>query len=241
MARNGVIMIVLAAGQGRRFGGSRPKQYQPLRHRPILWHAMERLHNHPQIDKIIPVIAPNGEELWHHVMGPFLAAWPKTIQPVIGGKERQDSVFSALRTLTVDKTAWVGIHDGARPLVTHDVLNRLFKARQHSDAIIPALSVSDTVKHIDRQGTILNTLDRTAICLAQTPQLFRFGLIFEAHRRAAETAFAGTDDASLVERLPDTPPFSNRVTVVPGTTATLKITHPVDIQWAEQHLREEGI
>ena len=235
---SGVTMIVLAAGRGRRFGGTLPKQYLPLQSRPILWHSLSRLHQHPKIDTIVPVIAPDGEELWQTIMAPLLAPLPKVTPPVLGGDERQHSVFKALLSLNLPHTAWIGIHDGARPLVEQRVLDHLFQARQQSDAIIPALPASDTIKRIDAHGHILSTLDRETICLAQTPQLFRFGLIFQAHQQAAADGFLGTDDASLVERLNQTTGIFYPVLVVRGSTKMLKITNPSDQELAEQLLQK---
>lgn len=234
-----VTMIVLAAGRGQRFGGSLPKQYLPLRHHPILWHTLSRLHNHAQICKIIPVIAPNGEELWQKIMVPHLDALPKVTTPVEGGEERQHSVFKALLSLNLEDNAWVGIHDGARPLVDQGLLDRLFQARDHSDAIMPAILASDTIKRINPQGYIIETLDRENIRLAQTPQLFRFGWILQAHQHAAKAHFLGTDDASLVERLQGTANLSCPVFVVPGNADMIKITRPLDRDLAEQLLQKE--
>ncbi|MBF0461472.1 MAG: 2-C-methyl-D-erythritol 4-phosphate cytidylyltransferase [Magnetococcales bacterium] len=226
-------MIVLAAGQGTRFGGPLPKQYLPLCHHPLLWHTLSRLHRHPQVGCIVPVIAPHGEALWQQIMQPLLADLPKVAAPVLGGTERQHSVFQALRSLPLAEDDWVGIHDGARPLVDAAVLDRLLQARTQSDAIIPTLAASDTVKQVDAHGHIIATLDRNSIHLAQTPQLFRFGLIHQAHQQAAATQWLGTDDASLVERL------ARPVLTVPGSARTIKITQPLDWALAEWLLQEE--
>ena len=236
---SGVTMIVLAAGRGLRFGGTRPKQYLPLQNHPILWHSLNRLHQHPKIDTIVPVIAPDGEELWQTIMTPLLAPLPKVTRPVQGGDERQHSVFKALLSLDLPQTAWVGIHDGARPLIEQAVLERLFQARQQSDAIIPTLPASDTIKHVDAHGHIITTLERATLCLAQTPQLFRFGLILQAHQQAAADGFLGTDDASLVERLNQTTGQFHSVLVVQGSAKMIKITSHLDKELAEQLLQKE--
>lgn len=226
-------MIVLAAGRGQRFGGPLPKQYLPLHHRPLLWHTLSRLHQHPQIQTIIPVIAPDGAALWQEMMDPLLIHLPKVAPPVTGGEERQQSVFKALKTLNLPESGWVGIHDGARPLVEAALLDRLLDARKRGDAIIPTLPASDTVKQVHGEGYVLTTLKRETIHLVQTPQLFRFKQILEAHQAAEKSHFIGTDDASLVERL------GRRVIVVPGSPHNMKITHPLDQRVAEQLLQEE--
>lgn len=234
-----VTMIVLAAGRGRRFGGPLPKQYMPLRNRPVLWHALCRLHSHTQVGSIVPVIAPDGEELWQEIMVPLLDTLPKVAAPVAGGDERQHSVFKALRALTLAEDAWVGIHDGARPLVDPDMMARLFQARQVGDAILPVMPARDTLKRLDPRGHVVETLDRESVRLAQTPQLFRFGLIFRAHQQAAARAFLGTDDASLVECMQGTTRFSPEVVTVDGSANTFKITQSLDRDLAELLLQTE--
>ncbi len=226
-------MIVLAAGRGERFGGPLPKQYLPLLDRPLLWHTLSRLHRHPQISHIIPVIAPTGERLWQQIMQPLLTHLPKVSPAVIGGTERQHSVFNALRSLKLPENGWVGIHDGARPLVDVELLDRLFAARSRADAIIPTLPVSDTVKQVRADGAVIATLERAGIHRVQTPQLFRFKQILDAHQQAADSRFIGTDDASLLERL------ALPVVVVPGASYNIKITQPLDYMLAELLLQRE--
>ncbi|WP_130470361.1 2-C-methyl-D-erythritol 4-phosphate cytidylyltransferase [Candidatus Magnetaquicoccus inordinatus] len=226
-------MIVLAAGRGTRFAGQLPKQYLPLGHAPLLWHTLNRLHPHPCIDRILPVIAPAGEALWQEIMAPLLPQLPKVSLPVAGGTERQHSVFQALQSMHNHDDHWVAIHDGARPLVDLTLLDRLFAARQQCDAIIPALLAADTVKQIDHQQYITATLNRQHICLVQTPQLFRLGVIRHAHQQAARDGFLGTDDASLVERL------HRPVLMVPGSPWNIKITYPQDQHWAAWWLQHE--
>ncbi len=222
-----VVMIVVAAGQGKRFGGTLPKQYQALAGRPVLAHLLERLQAHPLIQTILPVIAPDGGPLWHTIMAPYLANWPKVRPPIPGGSERQDSVFAALAHLNLPETCWVGIHDGARPIIRSALLDRLFQARSQADAIIPAIVIHDTIKMVDEKGYSEQTLDRTSLRRIQTPQLFRYGLLWHRHNEAQQTGFLGTDDASLLERARD------RVVTVAGEEENLKITRPEDLALAE--------
>jgi 2-C-methyl-D-erythritol 4-phosphate cytidylyltransferase len=226
-------MIVLAAGRGERCAGTLPKQYQLLGQYPLLWHTLHRVHPHPKIDHILPVIAPTGETLWQQIMGPHLHLLPKVTPPVTGGAQRQESVYQALQTIEQPDEHWVAIHDGARPLIDLPLLDRLFTARNQSEAIIPGLQATDTVKQIDDQQQIITTLDRQQICLIQTPQLFRLGLIRRAHQQARDDGFLGTDDASLVERL------QVPVLLVPGSPWNRKVTYPQDQHWAAWWLQHE--
>lgn len=232
-SRRPCLMIVVAAGRGVRLGGARPKQYLPLDGKPLLWHTLSRLHAHPLIPRIVPVIAPDGADLWLEWLGPYLADLPKVAAPVAGGAERQDSVRQALESLAWPEDGWVGIHDGARPLVSTKVLDPLFAARDRHEALLSALPVHDTVKWTNADGVVERTLDRQRIWLAHTPQVFRFGLILDAHRRARAEGFYGTDDVSLVERL------GVPVGVVAGDEGNFKVTGPGDLARAEQRLKEE--
>ncbi|MBF0179571.1 MAG: 2-C-methyl-D-erythritol 2,4-cyclodiphosphate synthase [Magnetococcales bacterium] len=225
-------MIVVAAGQGRRFGGELPKQYRTLAGRPLLAHALERLHAHPLVTAILPVIAPEGEPLWREVMGPHLAGWPKLLAPVPGGAERQASVLAGLTRLVVSDDAWVGVHDGARPLVSRALLDRLLQARGHATAIIPAVPLHDTIKMVDETDHISRTLDRSRLRGIQTPQIFRYGVLLRCHREAERAGFTGTDDASLLERSGDP------VLTVAGEESNIKITQPRDLARAEAWLSE---
>ena len=230
--KNDLTMLVVAAGQGRRFGGPLPKQYLPLQGRPLLWHTLSRLHEHPDIRRIVPVIAPDGDELWRQWMAGPVRELPKVAPPVTGDRERQLSVYNGLRALELDGSDWVGIHDGARPLVDRALLTRLFAQRGAGDAWIAAIPASDTVKRVDGSGFITETVPREQIWLAQTPQLFRYGLALRAHREAALSGFLGTDDASLVERL------GVPVGVVPGHTHNIKVTRADDLGLAAFFLQE---
>lgn len=232
-SRRPCLMIVVAAGKGVRLGGERPKQYLPLAGRPMVWHTLHRLQAHPLVARIVPVIAPDGEPLWREYLGPWLGELPKVATPVHGGAERQDSVRQALERLDWPLDGWVGIHDGARPLVSRRVLDPLFAARANMDAVLSALPVHDTVKWTSPDGVVEQTLERSRIWLAHTPQVFRYRLILEAHRRARDEGFLGTDDASLVERM------GVPVGVVAGDRRNLKVTGPGDLALAEQILGEE--
>ncbi|MBF0628049.1 MAG: 2-C-methyl-D-erythritol 2,4-cyclodiphosphate synthase [Magnetococcales bacterium] len=225
-----VTLIVVAAGQGNRFGATRPKQYLNLQGRPLLAHALERLHAHPLVTAIRPVIAPDGQALWEEIMGPYLAAWPKLLPPVPGGAERQQSVLCGLQSLELPRSAWVGIHDGARPFPDPALLDRLFAARQRADAVVPAIVIHDTIKSIDALEQVTGSLDRSRVRRIQTPQIFRYGLLLDCHLAAARLGMLATDDASLIEGSGQT------VLTVPGAEHNLKITRPEDRIHAEHFL-----
>ncbi|MBF0444869.1 MAG: 2-C-methyl-D-erythritol 4-phosphate cytidylyltransferase [Magnetococcales bacterium] len=222
-----ITFLVVAAGVGRRFGGELPKQYQPLAGRPVLWHSIKVLQDHPQVAAIVPVIAQDGQALWQQIMAAEVGSFSKLKPPVLGGAERQLSVANGLASLNLEEQQWVAIHDGARPLLSRALLDRLFLARNRGDALLAAVQASDTIKKVGQDGLVTATLDRDEIWLAQTPQMFRYGVIVDAHRLAASSGFMGTDDVSILEWL------GKPVIVVTGESENIKITKASDLPLAE--------
>lgn len=231
---NLIAIIVVAAGSGSRFGGPLPKQYLELAGKPVLLHTLKAFHDHSEVATILPVIAADGHDLWLRKMEPYLEQLPRVLPPVTGGATRQDSVRLGLLALGLPPDAWVGIHDAARPLPGRDLLGRLFAGRSEACALIAALPAADTVKRVDpNRGIIRETLERSEIWLAQTPQLFRYGTILQLHHRAKDLGFIGTDDASLAEW------GGLEVKVVHGDVRNIKITHPRDLELAQRWLQEK--
>jgi 2-C-methyl-D-erythritol 4-phosphate cytidylyltransferase len=142
---------------------------------------------------------------------------------VVGGTERQDSVFNGLQALPSD-CDWVFIHDGVRPFASQALLRNTLEAAHKTGAAIAALPASDTIKRV-HAAQVLETLPRDEIWLVQTPQVFRREIIFEAYLEARRQGWAGTDDASFVERL------GLPVAVVPGERSNIKVTTREDLAW----------
>jgi 2-C-methyl-D-erythritol 4-phosphate cytidylyltransferase len=146
----------------------------------------------------------------------------KVVAVVAGGAERQESVWSGLEAFPLSPEI-VLVHDAARPLITGEVISRVIVSAARDGAAIAAVRVRDTVKVEEQPGFTLQTLDRSTLWAAQTPQGFRFPLLIRAHREARTEGFLGTDDASLVERL------GVRVRLVAGDNRNIKITTPEDL------------
>lgn len=163
------------------------------------------------------------EFLFHDPKEQATGSGCKKIRLVIGGAERQDSVFNGLEALP-SACEWVLIHDGVRPFVSLELIEGTWKAAQETGAAIAALAATDTVKRLCR-GKFLETLPREEIRLAQTPQVFRRDIILEAYLEARKHNISGTDDAFFVERL------GRPVSVVPGERSNIKITTPEDLTW----------
>ena len=157
----------------------------------------------------------------------------KKIELVAGGETRQESVQNALRSAAAEKNDIVLVHDAVRPLVTTRIIEEVTAAAQKYGAAIAGVPAVDTVKQVERtaEGAMIKaTIPRAGVVMAQTPQGFRYGLLLKAFEEAAADGFAGTDEASLVER------SGQPVAVVMGSPRNLKITTPADLELAEFYL-----
>ena len=223
-------MVVTAAGQGRRMGGGN-KLLRPLRGTPLLVHSLRTFQASPVVREIA-VSAPPGQEEDYRLL--FRQHGLDRVQRVVpGGAERQDSIHQALQALRFQPGDLVAVHDGARPLVTPELLGRLCEGLEGWDGAVPGVPVKDTIKRVDRQGGVVETLVRSELVAVQTPQVFRHEVLLAAYERALEEGYLGTDDASLVEW------WGGRVRVVEGDYRNLKVTTAEDLVLADA-LWDEG-
>lgn len=215
--------LIPAAGSGRRVGASVKKQYLTLGERPLLAVTLERLARNPLVTSI-HVIAPEAELDYCREEVVERYAIDKIAGVVVGGVERQDSVRNGLLACQADDDDIVLIHDAVRPFFPDNKVALLIEEAKRVGASLLAVPVQDTVKRVNNDdGLVENTVDRSRLWLAQTPQAFRFALIAEAHRRALREGHRGTDDASLVEWC------GWPVAVISGSAYNLKITTPADL------------
>ncbi|HSR72899.1 MAG TPA: bifunctional 2-C-methyl-D-erythritol 4-phosphate cytidylyltransferase/2-C-methyl-D-erythritol 2,4-cyclodiphosphate synthase [Kiloniellales bacterium] len=216
------VALVVAAGRGERFGAETPKQYASLAGRAVLRHGLERFIRHPRIGRTQVVIDP-GHRAFYDAAVEGLAL----PEPVAGGPSRQESVRLGLERLTADAPDRVLIHDGARPFVTSDVIERVLDALDESVGAVAALPVADTLKRAAGRR-VIETVARDDLWRAQTPQGFRFNEILAAHRGAAGRSL--TDDAAVAETAGLT------VALVEGGAENIKITTRDDLARAERWL-----
>ena len=215
--------LIVAAGRGTRLPGAVPKPYRLLAGMPVLGHAIRRLHGHPAIDRVRVVIHPDDRVHYDGAAdGIALAA------PVEGGATRQQSVHAGLEALADDPPERVLVHDGARPLISADVIGGVVDALARSTAAIAAVPLADTIKRDDDAGRIAATVDRTGLWRAQTPQGFHYAPILDAHRAAAGRDLS--DDAAVAEAA------GLDVALVTGAADNLKITTEADLAHAERLL-----
>lgn len=213
-------VLIVAAGRGSRFGGPLPKQYCLLAGRPVLRHTVAAFRGRPGIASIRIAIHPDDRTLYDAAVGDL-----GLLEPVEGGALRQDSVRNLVMTLDAAPDDIVLIHDGARPLVSPAIIDATLAALTDADGAIAALPVRDTVKRALGTG-IAETIDRTYLWRAQTPQGFRFGAIRDAHRRCAGLDLP--DDAAVAERA------GYAVELVMGDEDNFKITTAEDLARAER-------
>ncbi|MDD9272140.1 2-C-methyl-D-erythritol 4-phosphate cytidylyltransferase [Paenibacillus sp. GCM10023248] len=226
-------VIIVAAGKGSRMGTAESKQYLQLGQKPILVHTLQLFQNIHEVNEIILVVGGNDVERCAGYVQAY--GLSKVTHVLAGGAERQDSVRQGLAALAKD-TDWVLVHDGVRPFVKREHVFECLAKAQEQDAAVLAVPVKDTIKVVDTDKRIQSTPDRRSLWAIQTPQAFRLSLLREAHERALQEGFMGTDDAMLVERIGTT------VYVVEGDYYNIKITTPEDLPWAEwilQHVRGE--
>lgn len=218
--------IIVAAGQGKRMGSTESKQYLHIHDKPILVHTLERFEQVELITEIILVVGAADTLRCEQWKNQYHLSKVKTI--VAGGKERQHSVHIGLQYATNE---YVMVHDGVRPFVSLEAIKRCTEKAELEGAAVLAVPVKDTIKQVDESGTIIATPDRKSLWAIQTPQAFRRDWLQEAHERAAQDNYIGTDDAMIVEWI------GKRVVVAQGEYTNIKITTPEDLPWAEHLLR----
>lgn len=210
--------VVVAGGSGRRMGGVR-KQYLDLLGEPVLLRALRPFLDHPAVREVVVVLPTEDAQS----PPAWLAGLP--VARVAGGRERGDSVWHGLRRLGSELDV-VLIHDGARPFVTREIIDRVIAAARSTGAVA-AVPATDTVKEVDDEGRVVRTLPRARIWQAQTPQGFPLHDLVTAYERARAEGLAETDDAAVFER------YGLPVRVVDGDRTNIKITRPVDLPIAE--------
>lgn len=223
--------IVLAAGQGKRMNSKVAKQYMLLEDKPILYYALHTLEE-SFIDEIV-LVTGNGEEEYCRTEIKEKYGFQKITKIVAGGKERYHSVYHGLCALSDVK--YVFIHDGARPFLSREILNRAFEAVKQERACVVGVPVTDTIKIVDDAGFVVDTPDRAHLWSVQTPQIFEYALIKEAYDiliKDEESYLAKgiriTDDAMVAETVLDVP-----VKIIEGSYDNIKITTPEDLVRAE--------
>lgn len=215
--------IVPAAGSGARFGAALPKQYLPLAGRPLIFHALRALLDEARIDRVVVVLAPDDAH-WSQYDWRALGGRLEIVR--VGGATRAESVLAGLRALETAAAPddWVLVHDAARPCLTQAMLADLIDGLA-DDPVggLLAVPVADTLKREDTDGRAAQTVPRDGLWQAQTPQMFRHGVLLAA----LQAATAVTDEAGAIEAR------GLRPRLIRGDATNLKVTYPADLPLAE--------
>lgn len=219
------VAIILAAGQGKRMQSKVQKQFLLIKDRPILYYTLNAFENSPVITDIILVTGKDEiEYCQNEIVDKY--GFGKVRKIVAGGKERYHSVHEGLQA--VEDAEYAFIHDGARPFVDNEIIERAYHTVKKHQACVVAMPVKDTIKIADEEGFAAQTPDRKKVWQMQTPQTFEFHLIKDAYERLLIDEPEGiTDDAMVVETMTE-----YKVKLVEGSYRNIKITTPEDLQIA---------
>ena len=235
-----IVVIVPAAGLGKRFGTSARKAFVPLDGIPLLAHTLKRLNREPLITDIIPVLRGQDTKTGLEIAEDHKLDKVRWI--AAGGPERQDSIYNGLMLLEkmgggISPDTLILVHDGARPVIPKGTIHRLISASEVEgiDGAAPGVPAKETLKSVDQDGIITSTVDREKIRAIQTPQLFPFSLLKKAYEQAFKDGFYGTDDAALVERI------GGKIKIIPGSPLNIKVTTPEDLHLVEYIIAKQKV
>ena len=223
--------IILAGGKGKRMRSAISKQFIDIKGKPIIYYTLKKFSENKKIDNII-VVLPEDEVKYfkENILKKYELRINKI---VIGGKERQDSVYNALKSLKNSSTDIVLIHDGARPFITEEIIERGLEKVKETGACVVGMPSKDTIKLSDAEGYVKETPDRKCVWTIQTPQIFSYALIREAHDSIRKKDMSKiTDDAMVIEQ-----ETGVKVALAEGSYQNIKITTPEDLYIAEAFLR----
>jgi len=217
--------IIPAAGAGLHQGESSARVLTPVGGRSLIRRTLEAFDRCPEITGITLMVSQsNLLEVAHELESD---GWRKAIDIRLGGERRQDSVRLGLQSLTAEPPDFVIVHDGARPLVTDDLIHAGLETARRHGAATAAVPVRHTYKHVDNSGFVHGTVERSDLMQVQTPQVFRFDWILEAHERAVRERIVVEDDAELIEKL------GKPVKVFSGSYSNLKVATREDALMVE--------
>lgn len=229
-----IAAIIVAAGEGSRLGGDVPKQFQEVEGRPMLVHSLVAFEAHPLITDITLVLP--GSRIEEVETYRQLYGLRKIIEVVEGGRYRRDSVRVGMEAAAGlepwPDDALIAVHDGARPLLSLDLLSRVLEAAVEFGAAVPVLDVGSTVVEVDPDGGWGTPLDRSQLRLVQTPQVFRADWLLEAHGGFREDD--ATDDAQMVHAT------GYPIRLVQGDVMNIKVTHSADLEMVRLLIKGEG-
>lgn len=217
------VAIIVAAGSGTRFGAKTPKQFLEINRKPVIIHTLEKFEQCSKINQIILVLASTETQNFLQLSKRY--SFKKLSKIIAGGQSRADSVFNGLKAIRPTKETIVAVHDGARPLVTTEELSATIEKAETDGAACLVAQVTDTIKKVS-DGKITETINRSKLRRALTPQCFRYEILWHAFEKRDLNAEA-TDECFLVEKA------GYEISIVEGSARNIKITHREDLALAE--------
>jgi 2-C-methyl-D-erythritol 4-phosphate cytidylyltransferase len=226
------IAIILTGGNSTR---TKPinKIFYPIKKKPLIYYTLLAFEKNPEIQKIILVAKKSDFKIFLSLIKKL--NFRKIEKITEGGKERQDSCFNGLKAagkLGPKKNDLILFHNGSNPLVSQEEIKKVIEAAREYGAALVAHKAKDTIKKVNEDGFVLQTIPRERIYLAQTPQAIKYGLAKKAFEKAYQDKFYGTDDISLVERI------GKPIKIVPAASQNIKVTYPEDFEFVEAYIRK---
>ncbi len=230
MENNRVAIIIPAAGSGSRMKASKNKQFLGLAGKPVIAYTLMAFDACDAVKEIVLVTKEDERDVFQGIVETY--GIKKNVIFAKGGETRQASVHNGIKTVSQDVT-YIAVHDGARPFISQKVLRSAFETVVTREAVIVAVPAKDTIKRVNVDGQVVETLNRSELWQIQTPQVFGRTLLMQAYERADQAGFEGTDDSSLVEWT------GHKVHVVMGDYNNIKVTTPEDLVIGEHIIKEQ--
>lgn len=218
--------IILAGGKGKRMNSSISKQFIEIKGKPIIYYTIKKFNDNKKIDNVVIVLSQ--EEIEYFKENILKKYDLKVDKIVIGGAERQDSVYNGLKSLENTETDIVLIHDGARPFISDRIIEDGIKYASIYGACAPGVMPKDTIKIKEKNNFSIDTPNREMLVAIQTPQVFKFREILECHKKVKMDKVVVTDDTMVVER------YGTKVYLYDGEYTNIKITTPEDLILGEK-------
>ena len=218
--------IILAGGKGKRMNSSISKQFIEIKGKPIIYYTIKKFNENKKVDNIVVVLSK--EEIEYFKENILKKYDLKVDKIVIGGAERQDSVYNGLKSLENSGTDIVLIHDGARPFISDRIIDDGIEYAAIYGACAPGVMPKDTIKIKGKSNFSIDTPNRETLVAIQTPQVFKFREILECHKKVKIDKVVVTDDTMVVER------YGNKVYLYDGEYTNIKVTTPEDLILGEK-------
>ena len=213
------IVIIPSGGKGLRLGTDIPKQYVKVNNKELIAYTIDVFEQCDEIDEIVIAAQKDYFDLLNKIIKKY--SFKKVLKIVEGGKERQDSVYNALSSLSASNRDLILVHDAARPLLPQKVLLSALQSAENFDKVVVGIKAKDTL--IKGSDSVLSYVDRSEVFYAQTPQIFRYGILKSAMEKAIRKSFLGTDESMLVHKA------SYKVKLVEGSVFNFKVTTKDDL------------